>query len=276
MTGPLPVDQALPHAVVLCVLPPRHSTPAHVARRSLGLSALVGSNMLRAYMHGFFMDMRLYHKAGGPPWNPASTLLAILIVMRTVRRDAWIADSRPFWWRCPSPRLSSSFFRNIVDVYFGPTDCPSDITHHQPAPAPPWRTPPQAKSLAEPSAYEDWRKANLKKKLEEREKKRIGLQVGRAGGANKLETEDERLNREDEGGEDQQQQQQRRGVLASAAVNKEIAEQMARKMGSTARSRSGCSKRRVWGVPCHPNPADVCDDGPKTSLASKQGCGRRH
>uniref|UniRef100_H2MTY1 Nucleolar protein 10 n=1 Tax=Oryzias latipes TaxID=8090 RepID=H2MTY1_ORYLA len=29
---------------------------------NLGLSHLVGSSLLRAYMHGFFMDMRLYHK----------------------------------------------------------------------------------------------------------------------------------------------------------------------------------------------------------------------
>lgn len=30
---------------------------------SLGLSHLMGTNLLRAYMHGFFMDIRLYHKA---------------------------------------------------------------------------------------------------------------------------------------------------------------------------------------------------------------------
>lgn len=29
----------------------------------LGLAHLIGSNLLRAYMHGFFIDMRLYHKA---------------------------------------------------------------------------------------------------------------------------------------------------------------------------------------------------------------------
>ena len=29
---------------------------------SLGLSNLVGSNLLRAYMHGYFIDMRLYSK----------------------------------------------------------------------------------------------------------------------------------------------------------------------------------------------------------------------
>lgn len=28
----------------------------------LGLAHLVGSSMLRAYMHGYFMDVRLYHK----------------------------------------------------------------------------------------------------------------------------------------------------------------------------------------------------------------------
>ncbi|XP_074650381.1 nucleolar protein 10-like [Tubulanus polymorphus] len=29
----------------------------------LGLTHLIGSNLLRAYMHGYFLDMRLYHKA---------------------------------------------------------------------------------------------------------------------------------------------------------------------------------------------------------------------
>ena len=28
----------------------------------LGLSHLIGSNLLRAYMHGYFMDVRLYNK----------------------------------------------------------------------------------------------------------------------------------------------------------------------------------------------------------------------
>lgn len=30
---------------------------------NLGLADLIGTNLLRAYMHGFFIDMRLYHKA---------------------------------------------------------------------------------------------------------------------------------------------------------------------------------------------------------------------
>ena len=28
----------------------------------LGLSHLMGTNLLRAYMHGYFIDMRLHHK----------------------------------------------------------------------------------------------------------------------------------------------------------------------------------------------------------------------
>ncbi|CAL9686184.1 unnamed protein product [Knipowitschia caucasica] len=34
----------------------------HKDLENLGLSHLVGSSLLRAYMHGFFMDIRLYHK----------------------------------------------------------------------------------------------------------------------------------------------------------------------------------------------------------------------
>ena len=30
--------------------------------QSLGLTHMIGSSMLRAYMHGYFMDIRLYHK----------------------------------------------------------------------------------------------------------------------------------------------------------------------------------------------------------------------
>ena len=29
---------------------------------SLGLAHMIGSNMLRAYMHGYFLDIRLYYK----------------------------------------------------------------------------------------------------------------------------------------------------------------------------------------------------------------------
>ena len=32
---------------------------------TLGLSHLIGTNLLRAYMHGFFIDIRLYHKVTG-------------------------------------------------------------------------------------------------------------------------------------------------------------------------------------------------------------------
>ena len=32
---------------------------------TLGLTHLIGSSLLRAYMHGFFMDIRLYHKVRG-------------------------------------------------------------------------------------------------------------------------------------------------------------------------------------------------------------------
>jgi ribosome biogenesis protein ENP2 len=35
----------------------------HRELEELGLGHLMGTNLLRAYMHGFFMDMRLYHKA---------------------------------------------------------------------------------------------------------------------------------------------------------------------------------------------------------------------
>ena len=32
----------------------------------IGLSHLVGTNLLRGYMHGYFMDIRLYHKVSFP------------------------------------------------------------------------------------------------------------------------------------------------------------------------------------------------------------------
>jgi hypothetical protein len=31
---------------------------------SLGLGHLIGTEFIRAYMHGFFLDIRLYHKVG--------------------------------------------------------------------------------------------------------------------------------------------------------------------------------------------------------------------
>ena len=51
-----PPRPALPAAPLL----PRPAPPAQV---KLGLSHLQGSNLLRAYMHGFFIDNRLYQKA---------------------------------------------------------------------------------------------------------------------------------------------------------------------------------------------------------------------
>jgi hypothetical protein len=32
---------------------------------ALGLSQYIGTNLLRAYMHGFFVDIRLYRKVSG-------------------------------------------------------------------------------------------------------------------------------------------------------------------------------------------------------------------
>ena len=42
-------------------LPPRVVTRAEID--SLGLTHLMGTALLRAYMHGFFIDARLYAKA---------------------------------------------------------------------------------------------------------------------------------------------------------------------------------------------------------------------
>ena len=41
----------------------RFVTKADLSR--LGLEHLLGSPLLRAYMHGFFVDARLYAKVGG-------------------------------------------------------------------------------------------------------------------------------------------------------------------------------------------------------------------
>lgn len=38
---------------------------SHMIACVLGLSHLLGTNLLKAYMHGFFMDMTLYHKVRG-------------------------------------------------------------------------------------------------------------------------------------------------------------------------------------------------------------------
>lgn len=57
--------QAQPHAAcgppVRQGLPPRFVTRAEVA--SLGLGHLVGTPLLRAYMHGFFLHQRLWQRA---------------------------------------------------------------------------------------------------------------------------------------------------------------------------------------------------------------------
>lgn len=38
----------------------------HKEIEELGLAHLVGTNLLRAYMHGYFMDIRLYRKVNIP------------------------------------------------------------------------------------------------------------------------------------------------------------------------------------------------------------------
>jgi ribosome biogenesis protein ENP2 len=46
----------------------RFVTKAELAK--LGLQHLLGTQLLRSYMHGFFIDNRLYHKCATPNTSP--------------------------------------------------------------------------------------------------------------------------------------------------------------------------------------------------------------
>ena len=47
----------------------------------LGLTHLVGTPLLRAYMHGFFVDNRLYSKVGGGWWRCRGGVLLLLLLL---------------------------------------------------------------------------------------------------------------------------------------------------------------------------------------------------
>lgn len=51
------------HAASCLPSPSSPPLPPHLPQERLGLSHLVGTPLLRAYMHGFFLDNRLYGKA---------------------------------------------------------------------------------------------------------------------------------------------------------------------------------------------------------------------
>ena len=46
---------------------------------NIGLSHLIGSNLLRGYMHGYFIDARLYHKVLCP-------IARVIILKQTIRK----------------------------------------------------------------------------------------------------------------------------------------------------------------------------------------------
>lgn len=96
-----------------------------VCEGSLGLDHLIGTPVLRAYMHGFFIDMRLYQK------------------VRTAGRKG-IPVGQTLTHRRPS------------------------TAHTLPA--------PQAKAVAMPFAYDEYRKQAIEQKIDAANKSRISLQ----------------------------------------------------------------------------------------------------
>ena len=92
-----------------------------------GLSHLIGTGLLRAYMHGFFMDMKLYHKV--------RVQVAGRKICFTLYRGYWIGT--------------------VLYLCL------------------------QAKAIAQPFAYEEYRKEKIRKKVEEARASRIRLKVHR-------------------------------------------------------------------------------------------------
>lgn len=107
-----------------------------------GLSHLVGSSLLRAYMHGYFMDIRLYHKVN---------CLRYLACLAEFLKSGWswyntqycienVAVSKEEW----------------IDFKFLPL---------------------QVKSMANPFAYEEYRKDKIRQKIEESRTQRVQVKV---------------------------------------------------------------------------------------------------
>jgi len=51
----------------------------------LGLSHLIGTDFVRAYMHGFFLDVRLYRKVTTDVWSFERLILLIVIIVTSAR-----------------------------------------------------------------------------------------------------------------------------------------------------------------------------------------------
>ncbi len=178
-----------------------HAAPALGAQVKLGLSHLVGTNLLRAYMHGFFVDNRLYNKAKvGEHASARSPRAASSAAMRP-----WCLGAMVPWCRTAAC---------LAQPWACHYCAPLDRRHHAPctpplAPPPPprtayprtyfwalWQPPthplalPAARSLpmqaiAEPFAYEAYRAKRIEQKLEEERKSRISLvkKLPKVGGA---------------------------------------------------------------------------------------------
>lgn len=123
---------------------------------SPGLAHLIGSSLLRAYMHGFFMDIRLYHKVNKATVN--LSLLAIQFVLVLVE----------------------------VMIFFGELFCGGDVFFflqtaisvlHQCCFLFPSFFFLKARMMANPFAYEEYRREKIRQKIEETRAQRVQLKV---------------------------------------------------------------------------------------------------
>lgn len=130
------VESILPDLVAgmtpaLFTVPPTLPDPCSlICAAPPGLSHLIGSPLLRAYMHGFFMDIRLYHKVGNPPGLTGAQS----------RRGGPSLPGAQYWV------MTLSLAR-------------------------------QVKAMANPFAYEEYRKDRIRQKIEETRAHRVQVKV---------------------------------------------------------------------------------------------------
>lgn len=89
---------------------------------SLGMAHLIGSKMLRAYMHGYFMDVRLYNKVSlfclciiKPVWF---SLVSCLLILSSMKANPKI-HGFPNDYDCQNAALDGEMWFWVVESVLG-------------------------------------------------------------------------------------------------------------------------------------------------------------
>ena len=136
----------------------------------IGLSHLVGTNLLRGYMHGYFMDIRLYHKVSFPFVGRLVYILFSNMELHPLPPvyNFPLLHMYIIYYYCIPPFLPPS--TSVTESILYHTHTHTHTHSHNDSIS-------QAKAVSQPFAYREYRKEKIRQKIDEQRASRVKEKV---------------------------------------------------------------------------------------------------